>query len=289
MTYYQEDPIVDDPQNWEEYHAKWGNKPGQKGWENLSNPERQWIKENRSPYQSYTAQEQDIMREIWGDIQAGSPADITGLEELTGRYQMSPGIRKYLIQRVGKLLSADPSYQDVYAAQKGKLDIAMRGQERGLIERQAARGLLDTSRTQARLGALQAGYTGTLADLLMGTRAAEERTRATRFGEGLNLMRTGLGWQEADIRNKTALETLRNMLYTQDIGFKAGALDYLGQERARENIYQQGEVRPWDPMTGGEIIPGLITGGVQAYLASQTGGMYTPPADEYDVADYPLP
>ena len=281
MVYYEENSASDLPQNWEEYHSQYGNKPGQPGWENLSNPERQWIKENRSPYQSYTEQEQDIMAGIWGDIQAGSPADISGLEGLTERYQMSPGIRQYLIKRVGKLLSGGANYQDVYKAQKGKLDVAAREQERGIMERGAATGLLDSSATQARLGGLQGGYSGALADLLMGTREAEERTRATKFGQGINLMRTGLDWQQTDIQNKTALETLRNMLYTQDIGFQAGALDYLGQERARENQYQLGEIRPWDPMTGGEIIPGLIQAGTQAYLATQGGGaenpFYSPP------------
>ena len=274
MTYYQEESGTGIPQNWEEYHDQYGNKPGQPGWENLSRPERDWIKKGRSPYQSYTAQEQDIMQEIWGDIQAGSPADISGLEGLTERYQMSPGIRQYLIKRVGKLLSADPNYQDVYKAQKGKLDIGMREQTRGLMEKQAAMGLLDSSATQARLGGLQGAYSGTLADLLMGTRAAEERTRATKFGEGLNLMRTGLGWQESDIRNKTALETLRNALYTQDIGLQAGALDFLAQDRYRENQYNLGFAGlPQDePLSGMEVLGPIIEGGTSLALASMMGG-----------------
>ena len=275
MTYHQYEEDSDLPQNWEEYHAQYGNTGGQPGWENLSRPERDWIKKGRSPYQSYTEDEQRIMGEIHADIAAGSPADISGLEDLTERYQMSPGIRQWFIKRVGKLLGGGADYQDVYKAQKGKLDVAAREQERGIMERGAATGLLDSSATQAQLGGMRGGYQGALADLLMGTRAAEERTRSTKFGQGVNLMRTGLDWQQTDIQNKTALETLRNMLYGQDIGFKAAGLDYLGQERARENAYQQGEVRPWDPMTGGEMIPGLLTGGLEAFLATQTGGAST--------------
>lgn len=272
--YYQEDPASDDPQNWEEYHAMWGNKPGQRGWENLSNPERGWIKSGRSPYQSYTEAEQKIMGDIWGDIKAGTPADITGLEELTERYQMSPGIRQWFIKRVGKLMGAAPDYTDVYAAQKGKLDVAMRGQERGVVERQAARGLLDTSGTQARLGALQGAYSGTLADLLMGTRAAEERAGATRRQQGIQLGQLGLGWQETDIRHKAGLETLRNLLYMQDIGLQTGALDFLGAERGRENVYNLGLAQlPQDqPLSGIEILGPLLQAGTQAWLASQGGG-----------------
>ena len=280
MAYYGEQTGSDLPQNWEEYHEQYGNKPGQPGWENLSNPERQWIKENRSPYQSYSAEEQAIMGDIWGDISAGSPADIGGLESLMGRYKMSPGIRQYLIKRVGKLLGGGPDYQDVYKAQKGKLDVGLREAERGISESQAARGLLDSSATQARLGAAEAGYSGSLADLLMGTAEMTERARYGRTQQGMGLMGMGLDWQGADVRNKTSLETLKNMLYTQGIGLKGGALEFLAQERARENAYQQGEVRPWDPMTGGELIPGIITGGVQAYLASQTGGASTLLTDE---------
>ena len=236
---------------------------GQPGWENLSRPERGWIKSGRSPYQSYTEQEQKIMGDIWGDIQAGSPADISGLEGLTERYQMSPGIRQYLIKRVGKLLSAQPDYTDVYKAQKGKLDVAAREQERGIMERGAATGLLDSSATQAQIGGMRGGYQGALADLLTGTRQMEEQTRATKFGQGLGLMRTGLDWQQTDIQNKTALEELRNLLYGQDIGFQAGALDYLGQERARENQYNLNFAGlPQDePLTGGELVPPLLEAG----------------------------
>ena len=242
MTYYEESSASNTPQNWEEYHSQYGNKPGQPGWENLSNPERQWIKENRSPYQSYTEQEQQIMGDIWGDIQAGSPADVSGLEDLTQRSQMSPGIRQYLMKRVGKLLSGGSDYQDVYKAQKGKLDTAAREQERGIMERGAASGLLDSSATQAQIGGMRGAYAGSLADLLMGTQQMEEQANATRFSEGLGLMRTGLDWQQTDIQNKTALETLKNMLYSQDIGFKAAGLDFLGQERARELLAKISQV-----------------------------------------------
>ena len=277
MAYYSEQSGSDLPQNWEQYHESYGNKPGQPGWENLSDPERDWIKKGRAPYQSYTAEEEAIMSDIWGDISAGSPADIGGLESLMGRYKMSPGIRQYLIKRVGKLLSGGPGYQDVYKAQKGKLDVALREGERGIAETQAARGLSDSSGTQARLGALEAGYSGSLADLLMGTREMEERSRATRFGQGLGLAELGLGWQEGDIRNKTTLETLRNMLYTQDIGLKAGGLEFLAGERGRENMYNLGFAQlPQDePLSGIEALGPIITGGMQAFLASQTGGAST--------------
>lgn len=291
MAYYQYDEDSDTPQNWEEYHAKWGNQPGQEGWENLSRPERDWIKKGRAPYQGFSEQEQEMMGDIWSDIQEGSPADISGLEELVERYQMSPGIRQYLIKKVKGLFKGGPDYQDVYAAQKGKLDVEMRGQERALMERQSARGLLDTSGTQARLGALQGAYSGTLADLLMGTAEMTERTRHGRMGQGLELMRTGLGWQESDIQKKTGLETLRNLLYMQDIGLQTGALDFLGQERGRENQYNLGFASlPQDePMTGLSGILGLIQAGASMWGASQGMGSYDfgGGGSDYDIPEAP--
>lgn len=263
MSYYQEQSGTGVPQNWEEYHAKYGNKPGQPGWENLSNPERGWIKGGRSPYQGRSEEEVERWEDVWGQIQEGSPADISGLEGLTERYQMSPGIRQYLIKKVKGLMSGGPDYQDVYKAQKGKLDTAMRGQERGIMERQSARGLLDTSGTQARLGTLQGEYGGALAGLLESTAERTERTRYGRMQQGMGLMQQGLGWQQSDIGNKQQLEAMRNMLYTQDIGLQAGWLESLGEERGRENQWGLGFASlPQDePLTGGEIIPGLIEAG----------------------------
>lgn len=292
MAYYQEDPSSDLPQNWEEYHEQYGNKPGQPGWDNLSDPEKGWIKGGRSPYQGFTEQEEQMMGEWWRRVEEGSPADISGLEDLMERYQMSPGIRQYLIKRVQKLLTGGPDYQDVYAAQKGKLDVAMRGQERGLMGRQAARGLLGTSETQARLGALQGAYSGTLADLLMGTAEMTARTRATRRAQGLGLMQAGLGWQESDISRKGQLEELRNMLYAQDLGLRETGIRYLGEERGRENIYNLGlaGLPQDDPLMGIEVLQSLLPplgsaifgsmGGVGDYGGG--GGGESPAGDWYE-------
>ena len=273
MAYHQYDPEIESPQTYEEYYEKYGLKPGQPGWEYLSNSEREWLKKGRAPYQSYTKEEKDIMAGVHRDITAGSPADISGLEALTERYQMSPAIRQYLIKKVGALFQGGPDYQDVYKAQKGKIDVAMREGERGIMERQAAMGLLDSSATQARLGGLQGGYTGALADLLMGTAQMTETARSNRMREGLGLMGAGLQWQGEDVGRKSALEGLKNALYAQDIGFKAGELDFLGAERGRENVWNLGFAGlPQDePLTLAGMLPGILQS-IPGLIAAFSGG-----------------
>lgn len=273
--YHQYDPEIDVPQTLEEYYNEYGFTPGQPGWEYLSDNAKDDIKEKRAPYQGFTEQERRQQREAWELIQQGSPADLERMDALISRYQMSPAIRKYLIGKIGSLLEAGPDYQDVYKAQKGKIDVAMRGKERGIMGRQAATGMLDSSATQARLGALQGEYGGALADLLLGTAELTERTREGRARTAGMLGAGMLQWQGEDVSRLSEMEAFRNLLYKQNLGFRGEALDYQAEERWRENMFNLQNIDPQEYLTLQSMLPGLLEFGASAYgtyAASQAGG-----------------
>ena len=245
----------------EEYHAKYGYQRDQPGWDTLSDTDKDAIKDKVPLYQGPGEQEQGMAEDWWAQAQAGPDTNIwKGLSEAFG---FKPGaIKQFAMSRFRELLQK-PDFAKEYGLGKKALDQQLAEAERGMAGKFAARGLLDSSAHAQAVGGAMGGYTQSLASLMLGKAGMEEQARGTRFNQAMGMASTGLNF--ADFLNSQ---------YLQSMGLGAQAINYLQGERGQQNQFNLQRYgmnpNPNNPLTGADVIPGIIGTGLQ--VAQMAGG-----------------
>lgn len=261
----------------EEYIKKWGNEPPPKtgapqeqydDWSTLNAQAREYIKQPQAEHEGPTASEMALRQDIWGRISGGSGVtpDFNMWRMLSESLGFSPQqIRQFAMKNLGGLFEK-PDFGKEYGLKGAEL-------ERQWASKASARGLLDSSGSQAALG-------GGLADLMMGRAQMEENARMNRLGLGTSLIGNFTGMAQQQGFNKA---NWLNAQYLQDIGLRTEALQYLRDERGARNQNEQfntsvlAGLGGYQAYTGADFAGSILSAAAQIYGMTQgvppTGGM----------------
>jgi len=244
-----------------EYYEKYGYQRNQPGWEDLTNTDKDLIKDQYPFYKGPGGREQDVAQDIWDRINQGPDVNIwRGLSERLG---IKPGaIKQFAMGKFGELMKR-PDFAKEYGLSKKALQQQLMDEERTMAGQFASRGLLDSSAHAAAVGGAMGGFSQSLADLMLGRAQMEEGAYQNRLGIAGGFLGQGLNFAD----------TL-NAQYLQDIGLRGEALNYLSSNRAQRNQFNLQRYginpNPNDPFTFGDALPGLVQIGAAA--ASGGGG-----------------
>ena len=246
-------PERDSPDWTQEWQDDWDAGP--------DNPKQQ-IKDLIPDYQGPGSDEQTLTDAFHAARQGGPDTNIwKGLGEMFG---VKPGaLKKWGMDLLGGLTKGT-DFSEEYGVGKDALNQQLRDTERGMYDRGAARGLLDSSATQAQLGGARGGYANALAGLMQWKGQAEEQSRQFNLSSLGTLGGYGMNFGQ-----------FLNSQYMQDMGLRAQEINYLANERSNENnfgLQKSGIWGSWNPTTLGDVGPGLLQ--LAGTIAS--GGMPMP-------------
>lgn len=232
----------------QEYYEKYGYKRDQPGWHDLSDTDKDIIKDQRPFYQAPGAEETAATGEWWEKYQAGPDINIwKGLSEVLGI--PAGAIKKFGLGKIGELMKR-PDFAKEYGLRAEDL-------ERDVSKAFAGRGLLDSSAMATAMGS-------GMSDLMQERAMMEENAWMNRLGKAGGFIGQGMDFAG-----------FLNQQYLQDLGLGAEAIAYLSGERGKENTFnlQRYGVNPNlnDPITTAE---GFLMGasGLGSIYGAITGG-----------------
>ncbi len=247
----------------EEYYRQYGYQRDQPGWDELSDPDKEMIKQHVPFKDLPSAEEERLRAEHLAEMEAGPDTNIwRGLSEMLG---FKPGaIKKFMMGKYMELMER-PDFAKEYGLSKKALKQQLMETEQGLAGTFASRGLLDSSAHAAAVGGAVGGYMQSFADLMLGRAEMEQGAYERQM-----LLAGGMETRGADFAQ------FLNKQYIQSLGLSAEAIQFLSGERERDyalDIQRYG-INPniSDPLTFGDWGPGALGLGAQLAMGGLGGG-----------------